>query len=556
MPESDAQTDKKSPVRRWLLLAALPIIVHLIAVPPNEPVYNGDANRHVMTSVFFRDLLIDRPLNDVKQYATDYYQQYPALGLMIWPPLFHGVAGLAMTVFGTSAMVPRTIVIACFLCSAWWLYRLCRRRMSAEQSEIVVVIYALMPMIFEYSRYIMLEMPTLALCLLSIERFDLWLQQNRTRNLYFAAIAAALAALTRFDAAVLLPVLLLMPLLEMRWKQLLTWHVPIAAAIALCIIAPTYVVIWRELGDLHLRQAAESVSGVNDDLLGTGRAGFYPMCIPFQVGWIATGFFAMGLLSSFTKQHRSTSTVFVAMLIGTYITFTPLAEVRARHAIYWLPAIAYFASIGAGVVANSIQGITSCSVRRAKWVAVSIVVLGTGWTTTCLHAHRVTGYAEGADIVLTNTQPDELILVDAWWDGNLTYHIRHHDDSRSRHIIRANKVMYHFLNIPSVDFQQFVETDTEILQAIADTQASCIAFEDPQPFGNIEISKRIHAIVKSMPQLFPLLKAVPVEVEFPGAKQFDLKIFDVNTEQLQTYLTQNTPSNADATKSIPAENMR
>lgn len=553
MPESDVQPERKQAVIRWLLLAALPILLHLFAVPPNEPVYNGDANRHVMTSVFFRDLLVDRPLDDVKRYATEYYEQYPALGLMIWPPLFHGVTGLIMTVFGTSAMVPRAIVFVCFLCSIWCLYRLCRRRISAEQSEIVLVIYSLMPMIFEFSRYIMLEMPTLALCLLSIERFDLWLQQSRTRNLYIAAIAAALAALTRFDAAVLLPVLLLMPLLEMRWKQLLTWHVPIAAVFAIIIIGPTYVVIWRELGDLHLRQAAESVSGVNADLLGTGRIGFYPVCIAFQVGWVTTGLFAIGLLAAFTREHRKTAAVFAAILIGTYITFTPLAEVRARHAIYWLPAIAYFASIGVGLAASSISGLTGCNIPRAKLIAVSIAILGTGLTTSNLHPHRVTGYATAADVVLANTKTGESILVDAWWDGNLTYHIRHLDDTRSRHIVRANKVLYHFLNVPTVDFQQYVESDTEILQAIADTEVTCIAFEDPQPFGDILISKRIHALVKSMPQQFPLLKSVPVEVKFPGAEPFDLKIFAVNTNQLHAYLNPATQRTADPTlvESLP-----
>ena len=192
MSKPDIQPEHTTPVLRWLLLAALPVLLHLIALLPNEPVFNGDANRHVMTSVFFRDFLIDLPLDHPKQYADDYYQQYPALGLMVWPPLFHGVSGLLMTVFGTSAWVPRLFVFACFIWSAFSLYRLCHRRISAEQSELVTVIYALMPMIFTYSRYIMLEMPTLALCLLAIERFDAWLQQQRTCNLYIAAIAAAL----------------------------------------------------------------------------------------------------------------------------------------------------------------------------------------------------------------------------------------------------------------------------------------------------------------------------------------------------------------------------
>ena len=32
-----------------------------------------------MTSVFFRDVLTDRPLDNPRAYAEDYYEQYPAL---------------------------------------------------------------------------------------------------------------------------------------------------------------------------------------------------------------------------------------------------------------------------------------------------------------------------------------------------------------------------------------------------------------------------------------------------------------------------------------------
>lgn len=538
MPEHVVQTDSETPVRRWLLVAALPVMLHLLTLAPDEPVYNGDANRHAMTSVFFHDVLVDLPLDHPRQYAEDYYQQYPALGLMIWPPLFHGVAGLLMTIFGTSALVPRLLVFACFLFAAWNLYKLSRRRMSAQQAEIVVVIFSLMPMIFEYSRFIMLEVPTLTLCLFSIERFDIWLSAQRTKNLYIAAIAAALAALTRFDAVVLLPTLLLLALLEGRWRRLLTWHVPFAAIIALCLLGPTYAVIWKELGDLHVRQAAESVSGNTPELFDFGAIPYYPMCIPFQAGWVVAGFGLIGLIGAFTRQRRSTSTIFAAMLIGTYVTFTPLAEHRSRHAIYWLPAVAYFASVGATVLATGLQRLSAWRLESTTSIAFAIVVCGTAISTFFLHPHRVTGYAAAATAALQNSENGDRILIDAWWDGNITYHLRHLDESRSRHIVRADHIMYDFINVPSVDFEQFVESDEDILRAIADSTATCIVFEDPQPFGHIPISERIHDIVISMPTQFPLRETIPVDLTFPGARPFALKVFSVNSEELQAVLEQ------------------
>lgn len=536
MPDSNVQPESSAPVRRWLLIAALPILLHLITLRPDEPVYNGDANRHAMTSVFFRDLLIDQPLDHPRQYAENYYRQYPALGLMIWPPLFHGVTGLLMTIFGTSATVPRALVFLCFLFSLLSLHKLCRRRMPDEQAIAVVVIFSVMPMIFEFSRFIMLEMPTLAMCLFSIEQFDFWLRHGRSKHLYIAATAAALAALIRFDAIVLLPVLLSLAVLEGRWKQLLNWHIPLAAILALIIVSPTYAVIWHELGDLHVRQAAESVSGTTEDLARMGGLEYYPLCIPIQAGWVAAIFFWLGVIAATAKAHRSAAALFVALLLGTFVIFSPLAEHRPRHAIYWLPAIAYFASVGALALAKLIHRLTTWQIEKSNRLAFGTVICATAVSSFCLPPHRVTGYAAAAEAALAASNAGDHILIDGWWDGNITYHLRHLDNSRSRHIVRADHVIYDFTNVPSVDFEQFVESDTEILQVIADSKAVCIIFEDPQPFGSIPISTRMHEVVESLPDQFPLQTTIPVDLNFPCARPFALKIFRVNKEQLHTYL--------------------
>ena len=533
-------------------MAALPVLLHLVALAPAEPVFHGDANRHVMTSVFFRDFLVDAPLSHPKQYAEAYYKQYPALGLMVWPPLFHGVVGVLMTVFGTSALVARLFVFATFAFAAICLFRLCRRRMTDEQASLVTVIFSLMPMTFQFSRFIMLEMPTLALCLFCIERFDAWLTEQRTCNLYVAAVAAALAALTRFDAAVLLPTLLLMAAFERKLRQLFTWHVPIAAAIALTLLGPTYVVIWRELGELHLRQATESVSGTASQMFASGSLWYYPASISGQTGWFVFAFFIIGLIAAFGKQNRPAAKVFAALLIGTYATFTPLAELRPRHAIYWLPAIAYFAATGTGVVARAIQNTRFRRNNLGTVAACVLIIGGTCITTIRLAPFRVVGYATAANAALQHSHTGDSIFIDGWWDGNITYHLRHLDPGRSRHIIRADQLLYEFTNVPTVDFQQHMETDAEILDAILNTNASCIVFEDPQPFGEIPISRRIHELIKSLPDQFPPLETVPVSVAFPGARQFNLKVFSMNSAQLRAHLDLMDDNRTNGTQNVPA----
>ncbi|MEQ9410288.1 MAG: glycosyltransferase family 39 protein [Fuerstiella sp.] len=536
MSESWPQPDHRTPLRRWLLIAALPLALQLVVQAPVEPVFNGDSNRHVMTSVFFRDFLTDLPLGHPKQYAEQYYEQYPALGLLIWPPLFHGVVGALMTVFGTSVWVPRGFVLATFGLAVFCLHQISRRRMSADQSALVTVVFSAMPMVFLYSRHVMLEMPTLALCLLSVDRVDVWLRTQRLRNLYAAAVVAALAALTRFDAVMLLPTLVLLAVFEGHWKRLLNRHVPLAATVALIVLGPTYYVIWREMGDLHLRQAAESVSGTTSQILASGSLWFYPSKIPEQAGWAVAGLMIPGLIVAFRKQHRGAAGVFAALLIGTYLTFTPLAELRSRHAIYWLPALAYFSVLGAGVLSTRMASVVRKPAAGGSLLPVAILLALTAVATLKESVFCVTGYAQAATVILDQTSPGDTVFVDGWWDGNLTYQLRHHDPGRSRRVVRADRILYDFTNVPTVDFRQYVSSDCEILQAIADVAPASIVFEDPQPFGRIEISEQMRRLIMTTPELFPLRKVVPVSSTVPQARSFVLRIFDVDLVRLHAHI--------------------
>ena len=135
-----------SRIRRAILLIALPVALHLVCARPMEPVFGGDSNRHVVTSIFFRDLLTDTittgHLSNPKDYAERYYEQYPALGLLVWPPLFHGVCGVAMLIFGTSADVARWLVLLSFVVSCWCVYRMARRILDDDRASAVMILYS------------------------------------------------------------------------------------------------------------------------------------------------------------------------------------------------------------------------------------------------------------------------------------------------------------------------------------------------------------------------------------------------------------------------------
>lgn len=524
-------------LRQAILFVALPLILHTVCLRPAEPVFEGDSNRHVVTSIFFHDYFCDAvtdgTLENPKRYAERYYDQYPALGLLVWPPMFHGVCGLAMIAFGTSVTVARVVVLASLAVSAWCVFRIASRAADRSHAVLVTVLFTVLPLIFDYSRDVMLEVPTLAFILISVDQFDVWFRSGRLRSLYLSAITAGFAALTRFDAAVLLPFYLMMFILGGGWDRLVSRHVVAAAVTGLLIVAPIYMVILKETGDLHVRQAAVSVGGSEDGttngFLAPKNLLYYPKSVVSQAGWIVSLVCVPGILLSLTRRYCGHSTVFVALLAATYVTFSPLAELRSRHAIYWTPAISFFAVAGVNLLIQSILSLRIAAIFRhmktpISVVAYSLLLVSASFGSMSLATFRVEGYSKAASLVLKSSSAGDRVFFDGWWDGNFIYHMRHLDSSRSRYVLRGDRLLYDFLCVPSTDFRQFVANDREIMRKLVEADPELLVLENPQFYETIEIAEVLRALVTNHPDVFEPIDQIPVSSSIRHQKPFRLDV--------------------------------
>ena len=335
-----------------LVIAGLALL-HAWRFPHSEPIFGGDESRHVMTGVFFRDLLCDAPVDSLQDYAERYYAQYPALGLLVWPPLFHFLEGAVDDwLAGTSATAGRVLVAVFALLASVSLYRLVGLTHDRRWAAGAVALFGASPMIFTYSHFAMLEIPTLAWSLTAIFYFVRYLETLRRRDVLVAAVCSAFAALTRYDAAFLLPLFLLLVGLRKQWTVCWRKEVLASAALALLLVVPCYAVCFRELG-CFARAAGHGVRDARRQPAGWRFAHlwFYPARIPEQVGWfVAVAAVARLGRSSASPEPRRQDVVYYAILAATYLTFTPLAELGTRHTIYWVPALAVLALRGVQAV--------------------------------------------------------------------------------------------------------------------------------------------------------------------------------------------------------------
>lgn len=519
--------------RRMTLFAVVPILIvaalQFATFQFSEPIFFGDENRHVMTSIFFRDLLADHPLTGLRGYAENYYVQYPALGLLIWPPLFHALTGAVMLVGGTSSLVATLMVGLSAVIACVYLFRLTARTHDEAAASLAVLLFGLCPLIFDFSRHAMLEMPTLMWGLIATFHFVRFLDESRRRDVFIAAVASACAALTRFDAVYLLPMFGILLTARGQWRMLKRWDVWAAAAVALLMVLPYYAVVASEVGGLHVRQASESV--VPREHGDQGMSGFlyYLWFVPKQVGWFMTVAASLGLLRMSSAESRRRLCPFLAMLLATYATFAPLAEVHFRHSIYWVPAIVVLAiegvTVGVGFVWRQLGSrVVLGSRTRAACATVVALALVTGATTVAKERPTIRGYEEAAAFVLNNSDNSKFCLFDGWWDGNFTYHVRHLDPQRRLSVLRGDKLFYGFICVPDTDYTEYAATDREMLDVIDRQAPEFVVVEEPQIMTHIPAAERLRTLLREHPERFQLEKTIPVR----GGKlvrDFELRIY-------------------------------
>ena len=516
-----------SPERTASAIALASILLMLVAQAvvyrPSEPFYNNDENRHVMTGVFFRDVLNDLPIAHPREYAIRYYLQYPALGVPLWPPFFYVVEGLFMTFFGTSALVAKAVILGFSCLACVYLFLLARRTHGGDVAALAVPLLAFAPVFFELSHQVMLEIPTLALGLGATYHFVRFLDLQRRSDLFAAAILSALAALTRFSAVYLLPVFLFLVIVRRQWGIFRRRDAYLAAGLAILLVAPYYAVTATELGWIYGKLVGGTNVGVTGPPFSLSGLLFYPSQIPGQIGWFAFLPFAVGLVHAVAPSQRRRSLPYLTLAGVIYLVFTPMGIRESRYAIYWVPSLAVFAADGIHFLSGRLR---PGRLRAYAYGALgAFVVLGTAAVSMAKPVSFVRGYEAGARYVVEHTRTSRCCLFDGGLNGNFIYQMRRLDPGRKLWVLRGDKLLYSVLLYAQVGYASTPKNDEDMLATIYQYDPELIIVEEPQTFGRIEAAARFRALLARHPERFRLETTIPVETNDKGFGNLELKIY-------------------------------
>lgn len=483
----------KWPRVRFLVPLLLVLIVLSRNIGDSNFAPQTDSPVHLVTGFYFADFLSHLPLRHPLEFTYRYYAQYPALGLIHWPPLFHIVEGLVFLVGPRSVVTAKIVVLLFTLLGLVFWFKLIRDLHGEAAALLSTCLVALAPGLLQYETIVMLEIPTLALCITAIYFWVRYLRSETSRYVYWFAVFSALALLTKQHSIYLLSFCLLSGLASRKWHLLFNWNLGKAFLLSLVLAGPFYAVT--------LLMQSQTLAG--DVLMGTRVIRhpvlFYWIQLPGQLGWPLLGLSVIGILTWRKWTSWEALWVMLCWIASCFITFTPLAQKSPRYCLFWLPPFVYFA---AGPL---VMHFRRRWLRPLQVVAIAVLLAAYTWSAWTYRPPYVAGYAPVVSRMMQAKGP-----VVTLFDGNLgadfIFHVRASDPERRCIVLR--KELYVTRWMSQYGKQELLHSSGQLENLVRSYGIRYVVVEDGIPL-TFDVQKTLREFLNS-PQ-FRLVASVPIE---------------------------------------------
>ncbi len=502
---------RSAPVIRWALLVGAISLVCVIAcrhIRQGEFDYYVDEAQHAVTGLFVADALHDVPWRHPIQYAYTYYAQYPAVAILHWPPLFYVFEGISFLLFGASVVSARITIIlfAALLLYEWFL--LVEELEDSYTAGLSTAVLGLLPMMLVFEKTVMLEIPSLALCVGAIRYWIRYLDHGRTRSLYAFGLWLSAALLCKQTSVYLLVFCGLTLIVTRKWNRILSRSALLVAGMVALLAGPFLLLMFFMQGkamanDLGSRRMS-----------GWEQVSFYADALPHSFSPLIFVLAALGLLLAWRWTKRSHAVIMGSWIVAGYITFSFFGQKEARFAIYWFPPLVYFA---VGLLTQFFQ---VPRIRMAMRSVAALLVLLLAIPAWSDQRPYISGY-EAAASQLVNTYHAGIVLFDGKVPGNFVFFMRALDPQR--HFLILRKLLYADNIRASEKSEELLHNSEELSDAIHQDGIRFIVVSDGVPF-RFDIQRVLREQLST--SQFRLIGRFPITSNQPNWQGEDLLVYE------------------------------
>ncbi|ART54012.1 4-amino-4-deoxy-L-arabinose transferase [Acidovorax carolinensis] len=444
---------------RLLAWALVLVCVALLfaQAPHGGAFYWSDSPRHALNGVFVMDMIKAMPIDDPTGYAYRYYAQYPALTILFYPPLFYAISAPFYAVLGVSHETALLVVAIHYLALGLGCWRLARYWLPAAPSLAFAVLVLWLPEVAFWGRQVMLEVPAFAFLVWSAVAVMAYLRGGPPRWLYLGAALLVLGMYTKISVAYMAVVYAALIAQRDGWEVLRNRHHWWVAGLSVVGLLPL-AVLTLKFGQANL----QSVTGVADAV--ASRASWqgwvwYLQQIPAQAGWPLTLLGLAGAIMAAWRRIPGLGFWWLGFAVG-YLFFSSIDLKEARHSVFLLPSVVFFAVLCVHTVVPP---------RLGRWAhaALAMLVLATvGLTVWTRPVFYVQGYAQAAAEVARLAPRDSTVMFSGYRDGSFVFSMRAREDRRDLQVMRADKLLLGVAVRRELGVEQKGLTEAEIAEAI------------------------------------------------------------------------------------------
>ncbi len=444
--------------QRFLLWLALSLAALAIGrgIGTGEFAINHDEAFQACTGLYFASFIHDLPLRHPIAYTYLYYAHYPALQLVTYPPVFYVAEGLGFLILGPSVITARITVLLFALLGLYFWFRLVVELQDEVTAGITTVLVAFLPSVLFFEKAVMLEIPAMAFCVAAGYYWVRYLREGARRLVYYFAVFAALALLTKVQTAYLATWCVLSVIVTGKWRAVLNRWTSLALLLSAVVVLPYYAFSFALAGRALLLEATKPIPFEPLSFASAGalfRADFlehshamaysslfYLITLPGQVGWVILGLAVLSLMWIKNWEKPENAALILTWIVACYITETVIPEKQPRYIIYWLPPIVYLA-VAPVVSMLRWQGWTPKIAAASTLLTVLVCYSMMAWSYRWPY---VSGYAELARRLVR--EPGGYVLIDTPWEGEFVFFARAFDplrrfviDPKALYIVRQVK---------------------------------------------------------------------------------------------------------------------